>query len=297
MKPIKYFNVIPDLPEELKHLEELAYNLWIFWNYEAVILFHRIDSQLWEEVNHNPVLLLGKVSQERLNELAEDEGFLSQLERIYEDYKIYIESKKTYSFGIDASQKYRVAYLSMEYGLTEALPIYSGGLGILSGDHLKSSSDLSIPLVGVGLCYKEGYFQQYLNSDGWQQEEYIRNDFNNMPLKAVYDKDGEPVYITIKILGEDIYARIWYVSVGRIKLYLLDTNDMRNSQQNRLLTSKLYGGDVEMRIKQEMLLGIGGLRTLARLGIKHEVTHMNEGHTAFSVFENIRVHMEKRTFF
>ena len=282
--------VVPSLPERLRPLQRLARNLWYTWNPEVIELWRRLDSDLWEEVNHNPVRMLGRISQEKLQELMLNESFLLQMDRVDEAFERYLEIKTPYSFHLDKNlhPSFRVAYFSMEYGLSESVPIYSGGLGVLSGDHLKSASNLSLPLVGVGLLYKEGYFGQYLNKEGWQQEYYAVNDFDNMAVSQEKDDQGHPIEFALEIGDRTVMVDIWRVQVGRVPLYLLNTNLPKNPPEDRAITAQLYGGDREMRIRQEILLGIGGMRALTRLGIEPTVFHMNEGHSAFAGLERIR---------
>jgi len=288
-RPIFTFNVEPSLPPELERLREIAHNLFWVWDSELIALFMRLDLDLWEETRHNPVRMLGMIKQERLNTLARDDGFLAQLDRVWEQYKDYMESTKTW-FDKNHSDEPNplVAYCSAEFGLTECIPNYSGGLGILSGDHLKSASDLGIPLVGVGLLYQQGYFRQYLNADGWQQERYPENDFFVMPLAQQRDAKGDLVKIEVDLAGRKVCAQLWRVQVGRVRLYLLDTNIPENNKDDQNITDQLYGGDGEMRIMQEILLGIGGYRALKALGISPPVFHLNEGHSAFLVLERAR---------
>jgi starch phosphorylase len=297
MQPIATYTVTPSLPEALRRLPELAYNLRWTWDHETVDLFRRIDRDLWEETNHNPVRMLGVVSQERLDVLACDEGFLANLDRVARSFDEYLASRRQtawYPQEYGQEERPRIAYFSFEFGLAECIPNYSGGLGVLAGDHLKASSDLCIPLVGIGLLYQKGYFHQYLNIDGWQQELYPENDFYTMPLKLVTDDAGEPVRISITLPGREVYAQIWRIQIGCVDLYLLDTNIPHNpSQEDQDLTDQLYGGDREMRIKQEILLGIGGLRALHALGIEPSVCHMNEGHSAFMALERARILVER----
>ncbi|MBN1247967.1 MAG: alpha-glucan family phosphorylase [Anaerolineae bacterium] len=290
-KPIRTFSIIPSLPDPLKPLWSLAYNLRWAWKYDTIELFMRLDPELWEATNHNPVRMLGMIQQERLAELAEDVGFIAHLERATRYLDDYMASAEgawfTHSYGdVDSS---RIAYFSLEFGVTESLMIFAGGLGILAGDHLKSSSDLNVPLVGVGLLYQQGYFRQYLNQAGWQQEAYEYNHFDNLPLTRERDEDGKPLRIEVALPGRAVYAQIWRVQVGRVPLYLLDTNIPENTRpQDRDITDQLYGGDQDLRIKQEILLGIGGYRALRALGIAPTVYHMNEGHSAFLGVEHIR---------
>ena len=287
MKKIRSFSVIPALPPQLEPLRALAYNLWWCWSHEAVLVFHRMDRELWEQVEHNPVRLLGAIRQDRLDELAHNDGFLSHMTRVLEA-QAEAMNPKTWFVKKHPDHPALIAYFSAEYGLTESLPIYSGGLGILAGDHIKSSSDLGIPLVGVGLLYRVGYFRQYLNLDGWQQELYPENDFYNMPLNEVRDDAGNPATVAVEMQNRQVHAQIWRLDVGRTPVYLLDTNLEQNHPDDRAITAQLYGGDLEMRIRQEILLGIGGQRALEALGIVPTVCHMNEGHSAFQALERIR---------
>ncbi|MDR3355906.1 MAG: alpha-glucan family phosphorylase [Spirochaetaceae bacterium] len=281
---ISTYTVKPKLPASLKPLEEIARNLWLSWNYDAVQLFIRLDEQVWTETHQSPMKTLGKVSQQRLADIAKDDSFITALNNVYERFLKYKKRKTWYN----GQRRDVVAYFSMEYGMDVSLPIYSGGLGILSGDHMKTSSDLGLPLVGVGLLYRQGYFQQYLNADGFQQESYPENDWYNMPVEQKTDKDGKPLTITVELAGRQASARIWEVRVGRGFLYLLDTNIEENPPDFRVITSALYGGDKETRIQQEILLGVGGYRALRAMGINPAATHMNEGHAAFLSLERIR---------
>ncbi len=215
-----------------------------------------------------------------------------QMEQVSQEYRRYMGEKRPYDFGLNVPFDVTVAYFCAEFGLTDCLPIYSGGLGILAGDHLKSASDLRVPLVGIGLLYQRGYFRQYLNEDGWQLETYADNHFNLLPVSLERDEKGEPLTIGVPYQGREIKVRIWRIQVGRIPLYLLDTNTVENEDGDRDITSFLYGGDSEMRLKQEITLGIGGVRALQRLGVKPSVYHMNEGHSAFALIERIRLLMK-----
>jgi len=281
---IETFKVDPQIPEPLKPLEEIAHNLWLSWNYDAVRLFTRLDYDLWMQSRQNPTRLLGMIPQERYEQLANDDSFLAGLKSVYEKFMAYRDGETWYAGGTEDT----VAYFSMEYGLDVSLPIYSGGLGVLSGDHMKSSSDLGLPLVGVGLLYRQGYFQQYLNADGYQQESYPENDWYNMPVTICRDKDRAPLRITVQIGETIVIAQVWEAKIGRSSLYLLDTNIEENAEPYRSITATLYGGTKETRIQQEILLGIGGIRALRALGINPAVTHMNEGHSAFLGIERIR---------
>ena len=250
---LESFRVVPALPEKLKGLRELAHNLLWTWDDELRVVFNRLDRSLWDRTYQNPVLMLGMISQERLEALAEDESFLAFYERTYERFQSYLKEPTFWD------KRYRerplIAYFSAEYGLAECLPIYSGGLGVLSGHHLKSASDLGFPLVGVGLLYQQGYFRQYLSSDGWQQESNPTNDFYNLPAHPVTREDGEPLRIELSMAGRRLLVQVWRVEVGRLPLYLLDTNVPENDQDLQDITDQLYGGDQENRIRQEMVLG------------------------------------------
>mgnify|MGYP000024875611 CR=1 FL=1 len=295
MRPSHTFRVIPLLPAKLERLRDLAYNLWWTWNHEAIDLFRRLDRDLWESTGHNPVLMLGTIRQERLEQLAEDDGFMAHLERVWREFDRYLQSKSTWYHKAHGRQEgLLVAYFSAEFGLTESLSIYAGGLGILAGDHLKSASDLGLPLVGVGLLYQQGYFRQYLNPDGWQQELYPDNDFYNLPVVLERQVSGAPLLIEVEYPGRLVKAQVWRAQVGRVPLYLLDTNLECNRPEDRDITDQLYGGDDDMRIRQEVMLGIGGIRALRALGLQPAVCHMNEGHSAFLALERIRLLMEEQ---
>jgi len=293
MRPVRSFTVKASIPESLESLREMAYNLYWYWNVQAVKLFYRLDRDMWEEKYHNPVHILGSLSQEQFEALARDEGIQAELARIKEEFDGYMEGSTWFSKKYPELEDFRIAYFSFEYGLSESIPIYSGGLGVLAGDHLKSASDLGIPLVGVGLLYQVGYFKQYLNNDGWQGELYDDNDFYNMSVVPVTDEDGGELLVEVDFPDGVVKAKIWKIQVGRVPLYLLDTNIQENPAEYRDITASLYGGDQEMRLKQEILLGIGGLRALHSLGIWPNVFHMNEGHAAFLALENIRTAMEQ----
>lgn len=295
MKTIKKYSVAPVLPKELKPLNEIVKNLWWSWSQNAINLLRRIDRQLWERYEHNPVKMLGEVSQERLTEIINDDSFMMQFKTVQEEFKTYMEKKKTWYASIKkkGNENMRIAYFSFEYGIHESLPNYSGGLGILSGDHMKSASDIGIPLVAVGLLYRKGYFRQYLNADGWQQEYDTENDLYNLPIKLQTNDNGEPVKIGVQMPGREVKAQIWKANIGRVDIIYLDANIEENSPEDREITAQLYGGDTEMRIKQEMLLGLGGIHALKSMGYDSTVYHMNEGHAAFLALERIRVYMEE----
>jgi starch phosphorylase len=266
----------------------LIYNLRWAWNHDAIELF-RWDRDLWEQSGHNPALMLGIIDQVTLQAAASDEGFLAHLNRVSNDFDAYQKSESTwFRKHHDGTNNLLVAYFSAEFGVTDCLSIFAGGLGILAGDHLKSASDLGVPLVAVGLLYQQGYFRQYLNEAGLQQEEYRDNDFHNLPLTLERECDGGPLIIEVEYPGRKVAAQIWRAQVGRVALYLLDTNIKENSARDQDITDQLYGGDAEMRLKQEMMLGIGGCRALEALGVRPSVYHLNEGHSAFLALERIR---------
>lgn len=288
MPKVRSFTVLPALPDSLKALEIIAGNMFWSWNPEAIDLFKRIDSNLWTACGHNPAKLLASVSQQRLEELTENKGFLRQLQQTAEKLKAYLERPTWFEKVCSKATKPIIACFSAEFGIHECLPIYAGGLGLLAADHLKSASDLGVPIVGVGLLYQKGYFRQYLNIDGWQQELYNENDFHSMPVELVRKESGRPLTISVEYPGRSVHAQVWCVAIGRVKLYLLDTNIAANSPADRMITVSLYGGDRELRIRQEIMLGIGGLKALAAMDITPTVCHMNEGHAAFMALERIR---------
>jgi starch phosphorylase len=283
VKPISTLKILPKLPPALNQLNQIAYNLRWSWDHAAIELFRRLDSDLWDVCGHNPVVLLGSIEQSQLEAAANDEAFLAHLHGVAEQLDHYTQGHATW-FGREHAQHKNllVAYFSAEFGITECLSIFAGGLGVLAGDHLKAASDLGIPLVGVGLLYQQGYFRQYLNAAGWQQEAFEDNDFHTMPIRPVPD-----VLVQVDLPDGKLFARVWCANVGRLKLYLLDTNIDRNRPEHRNITNQLYGGDLEMRLRQEVLLGIGGYRALEALGIKPTVYHMNEGHSAFLSLERV----------
>ncbi len=290
IKPVARVHVVPNLPEPLRRMQELAYNLRWAWDHDTIALFRRLDRDLWEQTGHNPISMLGQVSQDRLEAACDDPAYMANLHQVCESFDDYMSAKNTwYDTQYGDLKKPIIAYFSMEFGITECLQNYSGGLGVLSGDHLKSASDLGLPLVGVGLLYQEGYFQQYLNADGYQQELYPINDYSNLPVTLQRNADGTPLKISVPMPGRDLYAVIWKAQVGRVPLYLLDSNIPDNPrEEDRNLTDRLYGGDRRTRIRQEILTGIGGIRVLEALGLRPTICHMNEGHSAFLALERIR---------
>jgi len=301
MRPLRTFTISPSLPEVLSPLLEIVHNLWWCWHGEVLELFRRLDAEGWEKCYHNPVAMLGQIDQKRLAEVAADEGFLAHLKRVQTKLQDYLNKPgwwhKTYddeSIELADARKPQVAYFCAEFGITECMPIYSGGLGILAGDHLKSASELDVPLVGVGLLYQQGYFRQRLNADGWQLELFPRNDFPNMPVELVRTEDGEPLIIEVEMPGRIAKAYVWRIRIGRVSLYLMDTNVSDNAPEDRHITAQLYGGDQETRIRQEILVGIGGVRMLRALGFTPKAYHMNEGHSAFLSLERARLLMAEK---
>lgn len=295
MKPLQTYTVVPKLPKNLRGLWELAYNFLFAWNDSITDLFARIDARLWRESEGNPVAFINKLPQETLLDLSNDELFLDRLKETREQFSRYMDSLASAAeFKGRETDQPVVAYFSFEFGISHGMPIYSGGLGILAGDHLKSASDLNVPLVGVGLCYRQGYFRQYLTPDAWQNERYPDYDLEQMPLTLLLDDSGNPLSFELDYPDQRIRVQVWQAAVGRVKLYLMDTNIPENPQEYREMTTRLYGGDLEMRIRQEILLGIGGTKCLALLGLKPTVIHMNEGHSAFAGLERIRVFMAEQ---
>ena len=287
--------VVPKLPEKIKGIQEIADNLWWCWNTESLKLFKKIDKELWERVEKNPIKFLKQISQTKLEEVAKDEEFLREYNKVYLDFKGYMENNNTYY--MNNYEKYKnkcIAYFSAEYGLDETMPLYSGGLGILSGDHLKSASDLGIPLVGIGLMYKEGYFNQKIDGRGNQLTLFAKSDLDNMPIKKVKDEKGRELAIYITIENTKVMLKVWEINVGRVKLYLLDADTEENSTKYRELSYRLYGGGREMRLMQEMILGIGGVKLLKALNIRPNLYHMNEGHSAFLIVELIEEIMREK---
>ena len=281
--------VKPQLPKSINRLDEIANNLWWSWNSEYLRLLKKIDRDLWETVEKNPVKFLKRVSQERLEMSAKDSSFVKEYEKVLKNYEDYMSSKDTwFSKKYPENKNDLIAYFSAEYGLDETIPIYSGGLGILSGDHLKSASDLGIPLVGVGLLYKNGYFHQKIEGYGIQKSEYKNIELDNMPIRPVKNEDGEDLLIEVKFQKRTVALKVWKINVGRICLYLLDSDIDKNSPEDRETTLKLYGGDQDMRIRQEIVLGVAGVRLLKELGLNPTIYHMNEGHSAFLTLELIK---------
>jgi glycogen phosphorylase len=288
MKPISTFTVRPALPEPLRPLLRIAHNLRWSWDHAAIDLFRRLDREGWEACNHNPVLLLGTLDQSVLEAAAQDEPFLAHQLNVANDLDQYLSRVGAWYQRVHHGENdLQVAYFSAEFGITECLSVFAGGLGVLAGDHLKASSDLGLPMVGVGLLYQQGYFRQYLNAAGWQQEAFENNDFHTWPIELVPN-----IVVEVELPGGAVAAQVWRVNIGRLQLYLLDTNIPLNRAEHRKITDQLYGGDLEVRLKQEILLGIGGYRALEAIGLKPTVYHMNEGHSAFLGIEHILRLME-----
>lgn len=286
MKNLQTYQVYPSLPESMQFLETLSRNYWWSWTYDAVDLFKRIDRSLWKEAQGNPIIFATLVSQQRLNHLSNDASFLAHLDRVRADFK-----KKVLTAKAPTDPAFEpgeiIAYLSMEFGIHESLPIYAGGLGILAGDHLKAASAMDLPLVGIGLLYRQGYFHQYLDPNGWQQEEYPDTDIFSLPLVRATDPDGREVIIEVTGPDGPMQATVWKVQVGRISLLLLDTYLDSNPKPIQNITDRLYAGGSRVRLAQEALLGIGGIKALDALGLTVKVSHMNEGHAAFSGLERL----------
>lgn len=267
------FWVKSSVPAALTKLDEMAHNIWWVWNEEGKSLFKDINPQMWSKVRHNPVMILQRLGYENLEKLSQDKLFMERMEGVYKEFRAYMDVKPD-------STRPSVAYFCMEYGLTHVLKIYSGGLGVLAGDYMKEASDSNVDMVGVGFLYRHGYFTQTLSMDGQQIANYEPQDFNTLPIERVYDKNGQPLTVAVPYINYTVYAAIWRVNVGRVALYLMDTDIDMNSDYDRPITSQLYGGDWENRLKQEILLGIGGMLTLKALGIKKDIYHCNEGHAA-----------------
>jgi glycogen phosphorylase len=288
-KPVKI-----SLPQRIKRLKELAFNLWWVWHPDVQHLFKEIDALLWESSYHNPVAFLRDVNRSRLNAATSDRYFLDKYDRVLREFDRYMNEKDTwYSKTYPELTNELLAYFSFEFGLHESLMVYAGGLGVLSGDHLKEASDLGIPLVGVGFVYTYGYFSQRISEDGWQEADNIPVDFNSLPLIRLMDKNGDPITIAIDLPGRKVLARIYELNVGRVKLYLLHTNIPDNDPNDQQLTDRLYISDLELRISQEILLGMGGVRALRALGYAPTAWHMNEGHSAFLTLERALEYVKK----
>lgn len=292
MNLLQTFNVFPSLPQPIRFLEKLSRNLWWSWQRDAIDLFRRIDPKLWSESKGNPVMFLTLIPQNRFLEISRDESFLIHQQQVMKQFIAEIESdaeENMSPYGANGT----IAYFSMEFGIHESVPLFAGGLGILAGDHLKSASDMALPLTGVGLFYQNGYFHQYLDHDGYQQEEYPETDVFMLPMDRVLDSNGNDLIISVDGPTGVIHACIWKLQIGRIPLYLLDTNIGLNAPENRSITSNLYAGDYEKRLAQEVLLGIGGIRALTAMNIFPTVCHINEGHPAFASIERLYEFMNR----
>ncbi|MFV0522515.1 MAG: alpha-glucan family phosphorylase, partial [Mangrovibacterium sp.] len=277
-----------NLPENLTPLKEISQNLWWCWNTDARLLFQKISPELWEDVEHNPILLLNSVNYERLTELENDKAFMKEMAAVKANLNKYLEDRSNYT-------SHQVAYFSMEYGLHDSLKIFSGGLGILAGDYLKEASDAKVNLNAVGLLYRYGYFKQQIDMHGQQMANYEAQEFSRVPVSLVTDESGNFIEVEVEYPGRNLKARVWEAKVGAVNLYLLDTDYAANSEQDRFVTHHLYGGDNENRLKQEMLLGLGGIRALRKLGIGNaDLYHCNEGHAAFIGLERIKDMMEEK---
>ncbi|MBK9926144.1 MAG: alpha-glucan family phosphorylase [Anaerolineales bacterium] len=277
-----------DLPKKLARLGELAYNLWWTWQPDATRLYSQLDRAMWERLNHNPIRMLREITRKRLNEVLKDRDYMTSYQFVFDEFDAYMAQQETWTNQTQPKlAQNSIAYFSMEFGLHETLPIYSGGLGVLAGDHLKEASDLGLPLTGIGFMYSQGYFSQRISEDGWQESLNNPLTFDDLPVTQVL-QDGKPVTVSVELPDRNIALRVWEVRVGRIPLYLLDSNVEGNSDYDRLLTARLYWSDLDRRIIQEVLLGIGGVRMLRVLGVNPTVWHMNEGHAAFLVLERAR---------
>jgi glycogen phosphorylase len=284
------------IPQRISRLRELAFNIWWSWHPEAQELYRRIDPELWEQDYHNPVDFLRDVRQRRLEDAVEDAKYLNQYDQVLESFDRYIGEKQTwFARTFPDAKNETIAYFSAEFGLHESLPIYSGGLGVLAGDHTKEASDIGLPFVAIGFLYPQGYFRQRLDLSGWQEAIYSKLDFANVAASPALTPDGREVVVEVELPGRTIYAKVYRIQVGRIPLFLMDTDIHPNSPQDRELSARLYGGDQEMRVAQEIVLGIGGVRALRQMGISPTVWHMNEGHSAFLVLELARELVQKGT--
>ena len=288
--------VTPQLPERINKLAKVADNLWWTWNTDFLKLFKTIDCDLWETVGKNPVKFLRLVSQEKLENVVNNPEFLRDYDKIVNNFEDYMNSKNTwFKRNYPDNKNDLIAYFSAEYGLDQILPIYSGGLGVLSGDHLKSASDLGIPLVAVGLLYRKGFFHQKINGYGQQIEEYRENDLDTLPVYPVKDMDGKDLLVYVNMPKKKLYLKVWQINVGRVKLYLMDSDIDANIPEYREITTTLYGGNQETRIQQEIVLGMAGTSLLRVLGLNPTVYHMNEGHSAFLILELMKNIIKRKT--
>jgi starch phosphorylase len=289
--------VYPSLPTQIARLSELAYNLWWSWNSPAQALYAEIDPPLWEQVNHNPVRFLRHVDQSRLDRAASDQGYLARYQAAMAAFDVYMRppaGSTWYAQRYPNLGQRLIAYFSAEFGLHESLPIYSGGLGVLAGDHCKTASDLGLPFVGMGFLYPQGYFRQVIDADGRQQAIYEKLDFAEVPAVPALGSDGQQVVISVDLPGRTVHSNVWRIQVGRIPVYLMDTDVAENAPADRELSARLYGGDQQIRVSQEVMLGIGGVRALRALGLRPAAWHLNEGHAAFLQLERIREYVEEQ---
>ncbi len=294
MPTFQTYHVTPTLPATLEPLREMSFNLWWTWEPSARRLFRHLDPELWNRTNHNPVRMLQLSRQSRLEEVSQDKAFLRELKEVHDAFRNYLARKDTYGkTGAGSAIKNPVAYFSAEFGFHESIPNYSGGLGILAGDHCKSASDLDLNFVAIGLLYRHGYFKQQIDKEGVQEAVNLNQNFHDLPIREVRRGDAN-LLISVRILDREVFAKIWQLQVGRVNLYLLDTETPENSAEDRLITAELYGGDLEMRMRQEIMLGIGGVKALSALGIEADVFHMNEGHSAFLALERIRLNVVEK---
>ncbi|HBN25882.1 MAG TPA: DUF3417 domain-containing protein [Desulfobacteraceae bacterium] len=281
MKHFQTYQVFSNMPESLKFLETLSRNMWWCWHIDAIELFRRISPSRWGESVHNPIIFLNGIGREKFEELSENDGFLTHMHRVQNLFNKQVIN------GYEGGNKGKIAYFSMEFGIHESLPLFAGGLGILAGDHLKAAADIGLPLVGVGLFYKNGYFHQYLNHEGWQQEKFLETNIYNIPLSRAKSACGKELIVSVAGPHGNIHAMVWKIMVGQVPLFLMDTNIDDNPREIRDITSRLYPANAEMRLAQEVLLGIGGMQALKTMGISPDVCHMNEGHCAFYGIERL----------
>ena len=288
VQPNHVITVRPAIPEALGGLRDLAYDLWWAWNPDAQDIFRRIDPDAWQATQHNPVALLGQVTRDQLAARAADSAFVHDLQRVVDRRRRYLETRSWFGATFPQADDLEVAYFSMEYGITESVPLYSGGLGVLAGDHVKAASDLGVPLVAVGMLYRQGYFRQTIDPSGDQRELHPETDFYSQPVTMLTTPDGAPLTVSVSITDRRVEARVWRMNVGRCPVLLLDANVPNNAPEDRELTAKLYQGDSDVRIRQEILLGVGGMRALRAMGANPTVLHLNEGHSAFALVERLR---------
>jgi starch phosphorylase len=294
MPTLQTYNVTPILPATLEPLREMSFNLWWTWEPSARRLFRHLDPELWDRTNHNPIRMLQLSRQSRLEELSQDKNFLRELKQVFEEFEKYLGRHDTYGkTGAGSAIKNPIAYFSAEFGFHESIPNYSGGLGILASDHCKSASDLDLNFVAIGLLYRHGYFRQQIDKEGIQGAINLNQNFYHLPIREVRRGDTK-LLISVPVLDRQVFARLWELRVGRVNVYLLDTDIPENTAEDRLITAELYGGDLEMRMRQEIMLGIGGVKALTALGIQPDVFHMNEGHSAFLALERIRLNVVEK---